>query len=57
MGKTHWLVKGTQGGLLSRELEDDAHFRVGLQKYVLPAPLYNININLNKIKLHLNDKI
>ena len=32
IGKTHWLVvKGTQG---------DANLRVGLQKYVIPAPLY-----------------
>ena len=30
MGKTYWLVvMGTQG---------DANFRVGLQKYVIPAP-------------------
>ena len=38
MEKTHWLfVKGTQG---------DANFRVGLQKYVIPAPLYcNIKNN------------
>ena len=32
MEKTNWLfVNGTHG---------DAHFRVGLQKYVIPAPLY-----------------
>ena len=32
MEKTYWLfVEGTQG---------DANFRVGLQKYVIPTPLY-----------------
>ena len=32
MEQPHWLVvEGTQG---------DANFRVGLQKYVIPAPLY-----------------
>ena len=32
MEKTHWLfVEGTLG---------NANFRVGLQKYIIPAPVY-----------------
>ena len=35
MGKTPWLfVEGTQG---------DANFQVGLQKQVVPEPLYSTN--------------
>ena len=39
MEKNWLVVKGTQG---------DANFRVGLHKYVIPAPLYN-NTILNDI--------
>ena len=36
MEKSHWLfVEGTQG---------DANFLVGLQKYVIPTPLYTIGL-------------